>query len=268
VNWLSENMALPLPGGATVSVWHVFVVALITDLATGLGALPFFFFRTIGKRWQGISYSIASGMMISAAVFSLAEQGLSRGGAWEIVLGMLAGSAFYWGASRFIKQKNWTLGELSAKDSKQAVLVLGAMFIHSIPEGIAIGVGYATGQIEFGLLLAVAIAVHNVPEGIAISLPLRAKGVSPIRCVGYAILTSVPQPLAAVPAFLLVGFFQPLLPAGLGFAGGAMIFLVAAELLPDSLQLCSRDDSAWGVMIGLVLMLLITAGLGVLTPDL
>jgi zinc transporter ZupT len=82
--------------------------------------------------------------------------------------------------------------------------------------------------------------------------------------VGYAILTSVPQPLAAVPAYLLVDFFQPLLPAGLGFAGGAMIFLVAAELLPESLENCSREDAAWGFTIGLTVMLLITSSLGLL----
>jgi zinc transporter ZupT len=80
-------------------------------------------------------------------------------------------------------------------------------------------------------------------------------------------LSSLPQPLAAVPAFLLVDFFQPLLPAGLGFAGGAMIFLVAAELIPDSLERCSREDSAWGVTLGLVLMLVVTASLGLLATE-
>ncbi len=109
--------------------------------------------------------------------------------------------------------------------------------------------------------------MHNIPEGIAISLPLRARGVSPLRCVGYAILSSVPQPLAAVPAFLLVGLFEPLLPFGLGFAGGAMIFLVAAELIPESLENCSRETTAWGVMVGLVLMLVVTAALGLLARD-
>ena len=94
-----------------------------------------------------------------------------------------------------------------------------------------------------------------------------AGGVSPSRCLGYAILTSVPQPIAAVPAYLLVDFFQPLLPAALGFAGGAMIFLVAAELMPESLQLSSREETAWGVMIGLMLMLLITAALGLLASN-
>jgi len=250
----------------SISAGHVFLVALVTDLATGLGALPFFFFPTISPRWQGAAYSTAGGMMISAAVFSLAEQGLGRGRVGETVIGMLAGAGFYWVVARRVKASAWTVGSLGVADSRQAVLMLGTMFVHSIPEGVAIGVGYATGQIEFGLLLATAIAVHNIPEGIAVSLPLRAKGISPSKCALYAIFTSIPQPLAAVPAFLLVDLFQPLLPLGLGFAGGAMIFLVTAELLPESLERSTREEVAWGVMIGLVLMLLITGALGLLAP--
>jgi len=244
-----------------ITAWHVFWVALATDLATGLGAVPFFFVRKLSERWQGLSYAVAGGMMVSAAVFSLAEQGLGRGAAWVTVAGLLSGSAFYSLTARALSRREWRLEQLSAKDSRQSALMLATMFVHSIPEGIAIGVGYATGQLEFGLLLALAIAVHNVPEGIAVSLPLRAKGVSALRCVGYAILTSVPQPVAAVPAFLLVEQFTPLLPFGLGFAGGAMIFLVAAELIPESLERCTKTEMAWGTMTGLALMLLLTAGL-------
>lgn len=249
----------------SVSVWHVFWVALATCLATGLGALPFFVVRTFAGRWQGVAYAVSGGMMISAAVFSLAEQGLGRGAAWETVLGLLAGSGFYWWSARLVVGHEWKIESLSVHDSRQSVLMLSTMFVHSIPEGIAVGVGYATGQVEFGLLLAAAIAVHNIPEGIAVSLPLRAKGVSPVKCIGYSILTSVPQPIAAIPAFLLVDYFQPLLPFGLGFAGGAMMFLVASELIPESLERCSRSDLAWGIMAGLALMLFVTAGLATLT---
>ncbi len=248
-----------------ITTWHVFWVALGTDLATGLGALPFFFVRKLSERWQGLAYAIAGGMMVSAAVFGLAKQGLGRGAAWETVAGLLAGAAFYSVTAQALARREWRIENLSAHDSRQSALMLATMFVHSIPEGIAIGVGYATGQLEFGLLLALAIAVHNVPEGIAVSLPLRAKGVSAPRCAAYAVLTSVPQPVAAVPAYLLVEQFQPLLPFGLGFAGGAMIFLVAAELIPESLERCSKTEMAWGTMVGLALMLLLTAGLATLT---
>jgi zinc transporter ZupT len=243
-------------------VWEVFFVALITDLATGLGALPFAFRRTLERRWEGISCAVAGGMMVSASVFSLAEQGLRRGSIWPIVAGMLGGATFFWLTARRLEGNVWQIADLSAQDSKQAVLIVATMFIHSIPEGIVIGVGYATGNLRFGLLLAIAIAVHNIPEGIAVSLPLRTKGVSTLKCAGWAIFTSLPQPVFAVPAFLLVSVFHPLLPFGLGFAGGAMIFLVAAELIPQSVAKCSKSENAWGFMFGFVLMLLFTSGLG------
>jgi ZIP family zinc transporter len=243
-------------------IWQVFWIALLTDLATGLGALPFAFSRVLSRRWEGISCAIAGGMMVSASVFSLAEQGLRRGSVWSIVAGMLAGAAFFWLTAKRLEKNDWRIENLNAQDSRQSVLIIATMFVHSIPEGIAIGVGYATGDLRFGLLLAVAIAVHNIPEGIAISLPLRAKGVSVTKCAAWAVFTSIPQPVFAVPAFLLVSVFQPLLPFGLGFAGGAMIFLVASELMPDAIANCTKSETAWGFMIGLVLMLLLTSGLG------
>jgi zinc transporter, ZIP family len=243
-------------------VVRVFLAALVTALATGLGALPFAFVPRMSERAHGIAASAAGGMMIAASVFVLADEALHRGSVIQVSIGMLAGAAFFAWTSRRVSESSWRLGTLSASESRQGLLVLLAMFVHSIPEGVAIGVGYATGEVRFGLLLTVAIAVHNVPEGIAVSLPLRATGMSVLRCAGYAILTSVPQPVAAVPAFMLVSWLQPLLPGGLGFAGGAMIFLVIAELVPASLERCSRADTAWGCTLGLIGMLGVTAAIG------
>lgn len=243
-------------------VWQVFWVALLTDLATGLGALPFAVVRKLSDRWQGLASALAGGMMLSASVFTLADKALHQGHPWRVIAGMVAGALFLAWTARFIGRNNWQIQELSAADSRQSILMLTAMFVHSIPEGVAIGVGYATGELSFGFLLAFAIAIHNIPEGIAVALPLRAKGISVWACFWYAVLTSVPQPLAAVPSYLVVSVFQPLLPAGLGFAGGAMIFLVAGEMMPDSLERCSRHETAWGVMVGLIAMLWLTSALG------
>jgi len=243
-------------------VWRVFWVALMTDLATGLGALPFAFVRKLSAPWQGMMTSGAAGMMLSASVFTLTGEAMKSGTLWQVLIGLLAGAWFFSWTARLVHGREWTIGTLTPAESRQGILVLVAMFVHSIPEGIAVGVGYATGELGFGLLLATAIAVHNVPEGIAVSMPLRARGISVTKCAGYAILTSVPQPLAAVPAFMLVSVFKPLLPLGLGFAGGAMIFLVAFELLPESLERCSRQQAAWSMMLGLIAMLWITSALG------
>jgi ZIP family zinc transporter len=245
-----------------ISTAEVFWVALFTALATGLGALPVLFLRNTEPRWRGIAAATASGMMLSASVFALADEALSRGAALEVIGGMMAGAFFFSYTAKFIDQKGWTLEGLNQKSSRQTMLLLLTLFVHSIPEGAAIGVGYATGEIKFGWLLAVAIAVHNIPEGTAVSLPLRANGASILRCIWYSILTSLPQPIVAVPAFLLVSVFQPLLPASLGFAGGAMIFLVVSELLPEAFATSSAAETAWGVTIGLVGMLGFIAAIG------
>jgi ZIP family zinc transporter len=244
------------------TIADVFVVAALTDLATGLGVLPFAVAPRGSARWPGVTTAMASGMMLSASVFALADKALRRGNAIEVVAGMLAGAAFFAWSARLVSTRHWRLRDWTEASSRQSIVVIGTMFVHSIPEGVAIGVGYATGEMRFGLLLAIAIAVHNIPEGTAVALPLRANGASLPTCFWYAVLTSLPQPLVAVPAYLLISIAQPLLVASLGFAGGAMIFLVVAELLPESLARCSRVETAWGVTIGLVGMLGFTAALG------
>ena len=241
---------------------QVLVVAVISDLATGLGALPFALMPTLSSRWEGLANAFAAGMMLSASVFTLADKALQRGSAAEVVLGLAAGAAFCAGTSHLVGRMNWTIEHLTGADARRAVVILVAMFVHSIPEGVAIGVGYATGELKYGLLLGVAIAVHNIPEGAAVALPLRAKGISVTACAGYAILTSLPQPVFAVPAFLLVETFQRLLPASLGFAGGAMIYLVAAEMLPESIRKCPPLETAGGVLAGLAAMFWLTSGMG------
>ncbi len=246
----------------TGGIADVFWAAVLTDVATGLGALPFLVVRRDNIRWQGIAEAAASGMMLSASVFALADKALHRGSAIDVIAGMLAGAAFFAVSARLIARSRWSILGWSEHESRQPILLILTMFVHSIPEGVAIGVGYATGETRLGLLLAIAIAVHNIPEGTAVSLPLRANGASIHACFWYAVFTSMPQPIVAVPAFLLISVFQPLLSASLGFAGGAMIFLVMTELLPDSFTSCSRSDAAWGVTVGLVGMLGFTAALG------
>ncbi|HEY2931946.1 MAG TPA: ZIP family metal transporter [Acidobacteriota bacterium] len=235
------------------------IAAILTDLATGLGALPFVFVRNPSSQWQGRFAALAGGMMLSASVFGLSGEALKRGSPLELAVGIVAGAAFLSFTARTLQGHHWKISGLSAEASRKGILVFVAMAIHSFPEGVAIGVSYATGELGFGLLITLAIAVHNIPEGMAIALPLRAQGVSVSRCAYYAVLSSFPQPLAAVPAVIAVSFFQPLLPAGLGFAAGAMIFLVFAELLPETLDdgSCGPRQAAWWVTAGIVIMLVL-----------
>lgn len=236
---------------------------ILSALATGLGAIPVHFVKNNSKVVRAFSSALAAGMMTSASVFSLAQEGIALRvkfplAPYIVILGLLLGAAFFRFTEKNFSNPNFYKNHRHHGLSKRGLLIFVTMFIHSIPEGIAIGVAFATANLQFGLVIALAIAVHNIPEGIAVSLPLKKDGVSTFRCALASILTSIPQPIMAVPAALLAWFFEPLLPVGLGFAGGAMIYVVISELLPDALEEGGKSLTAWGFMVGLSGMLLIT----------
>lgn len=255
-------------------LWHVIIAGVVSALATGLGAIPFIFIK--GKntpRWQGFCSGAAGGMMIGASVFSLVHEGQQINPNTTVV-GLLAGMVFLWLAAKMLHdhheehadddhdhdhehahEHNHVEQLRSNKLSPQSLLVLLTMFVHSGAEGIAIGVGFATGQMELGLLVAIVISVHNIPEGIAISLPMHSQGISLWKCAWWSVFSSLPQPIVAIPAFLLVHHFQYLVAPSMGFAAGAMLYLVVAELLPESYARCTRHQTAWSVMAGLLGML-------------
>ena len=248
---------------ASLILWTL-STGVFSALATGLGAIPVHFLQGNSKLVRSFASAFAAGMMISASVFSLAQEGIELKSKYPaapyiVILGLLLGAGFFWLTERLVAGHDLHQHVLTkGLFSRKSLLIFIGMFIHSIPEGIAIGVGFATGNFQFGMIMALAISVHNIPEGIAVSLPLKAEGVSTPKCAIISILTSIPQPIMAVPAALLTWVFQPLLPVGLGFAGGAMIYLVISELIPDALNDGGHALTAWGVMLGLCTMLLLT----------
>ncbi len=127
------------------------------------------------------------------------------------------------------------VGSFSGVAARAMVLIVVVMTVHSFAEGIGVGVSFGGGE-TFGLVIAFAIAVHNIPEGLAISLVLVPRGVTVGRAAAWSVFSSLPQPLMAVPAFLFVEAFEQLLPVGLAFAAGAMLWMVASELLPEALR--------------------------------
>jgi zinc transporter ZupT len=216
-----------------VNAWTVFVAASLTALATGLGALPFFVFPRMSRSWLGLSNSIAAGFMLgaSAALFwEGADIGLVR-----TLVGALVGVAFIEVTRRRLghEHQHLHLGVLRGADARAGLLIVTVMTVHSFTEGVGVGVSFGGGK-ELGAFITAAIAVHNIPEGLAISLVLVPRGVTAWRAAGWSVFTSLPQPLMAVPAFLLVEWFEPVLPVGLGFAGGAMVWMVAVELVPEA----------------------------------
>ena len=146
------------------------------------------------------------------------------------------GAAFMVGTRAVLAhRKQLTFATLRGADALKAAAFVGAMTVHSFTEGAGVGVSFGDGA-TLGVLIAIAIAVHNIPEGFAVSLVLVPRGTGVARAALWSIATSLPQPLVAVPAFLFVDEFRSLLPLGLGFAGGAMLWMVVAQLLPDALH--------------------------------
>lgn len=213
----------------------VFLVALGTACATGLGAVPLLFTGVTGVRALGLANATASGVM-AAASLSLVLEGAERSSA-RAAIGVLAGVVFIVLVSRYLHAPHHRqdFGALRGDDAVKGLLIVAVMTVHSVAEGVGVGAAFGGGE-SLGLLIALAIAVHNIPEGLAISLVLVPRGASVRAAAGWSVFSSLPQPLLAVPAFLFVEAFDGILPVALGFAGGAMVWMVARELLPDALR--------------------------------
>jgi ZIP family zinc transporter len=249
----------------------VFVAGLITDLATGLGALPFFFKEDFSDRLLVGMWGLASGIMFFASVLGLIPEGLASGTVIEVGIGLLIGVVLVEGASRLLDGYELDPGTFEEADFKKMVLILGVLTVHSFPEGVSIGVSFAELGFESGLpffgflipslaiLMTVSISIHNIPEGVAISIPFRAMGMSKWKMLGATIFSSIPQPIGAVIAFVFVREAQQFMPIGFGFAAGAMIYLVLTEFIEEAREQGEsmkdwRKAFVLGILVGLLIM--------------
>lgn len=240
------------------SLTDTIIAATVSVLANGLGGLPFVFVRSFPAYLARFGWAFAGGLMLSASVFNLIIPGIADAGINPVAIGILLGAVVMILTSYWLDDHDFVVGSLSEGGTKRIIMVIATLFIHSFPEGIAIGVAYGSGEAGLGLLIAVAITIHNIPEGVAVSLPLRAEGVSGWKCVGWALFSGTPQLLAAIPAYLAVIAFRPLLPYAFGFAAGAMVFLVLSEMIPESRANGSqRLSSAMAGMSGFLGMMLL-----------
>lgn len=243
------------------------VAGLLASFACGLGALPLAIRTLDPGRHTGQAYGIAGGLMFAASVYNLILPGLTLSSAeitWQQVIpvigGILMGSLFLSGADRFLSPERLEQKAWKRWGGRKEILIFVAMAVHSIPEGVAVGVGYASDEVVgkgLGNYIALAIAIHNIPEGLAVAVPMRAAGASLNKCFWAAFLTSLPQPIAALPAAWAAWFFTPIMPVLMGFAAGAMIFLVVLELIPEALESESPLKIAWCFILGFCVMLLV-----------
>jgi ZIP family zinc transporter len=261
----------------------VFVAALITDLATGLGTVPFFFVKEFSKRWLVTMWGLASGIMLSASFLGLIPEGLKAAQQYPVFnsqylavgAGLILGGVLVIVGRRVVDDIDIDPGTFKESDFKKMALILGVLTVHSFPEGVAIGVAFAELGLSGGvpilgfavpaiaITMTIAISIHNIPEGIAISIPFKASGVSNWKTMGAAIFSSVPQPIGAVVAFFFVREARAFLPVGYGFAAGAMIYLVLTEFVEEAFEEAEElDSSGWlefgaGNALGLLMMVLL-----------
>ncbi|MEL6821196.1 MAG: ZIP family metal transporter [Calditrichota bacterium] len=243
------------------------VAGILASLACGLGVFPLLIKRLDPSKHTGIAYVLAGGLMFSASVYNLILPGLTLSSheirwedTWPVLVGMLFGAFFLSLTNTYLTRERLEQRSWKRWGSKAEILIFIAMAVHSIPEGVAVGVGYASEAIydnALGTYMAVAIGIHNIPEGLAVAIPMRAAGSSIHRTFWAAVLTSIPQPIAAVPASMASWIFQPLMPVFMGFAAGAMVFLVILEIIPDALEEENPQRIAWAFTTGFCLMLLI-----------
>jgi ZIP family zinc transporter len=244
----------------------VFYYGWISAISTGFGVIPLCFVKEMKEYWIGVSNAIAAGMMCAASYSLLVEgctfsdehdtSGLSvtvRTG-----IGCLFGLLFILGTKTFLDQnEDVKLGSLNGADTKKILLIIFVMTLHSFSEGVGIGVSFGGERgNELGVFISASLAVHNVPEGLAVAIVLLPRKVSKATAAIWCIVTSLPQPLMAVPAFMFVHSFLPLLPVGLGFAGGAMMWVAIVELLLEAYE--DTDAVTTGVASTLALAFMIT----------
>ncbi len=231
----------------------VFAYGLITAVATGLGAIPFAFVPTVSASTVALANALAAGLMLGAS-FGLVAEGTQFGG-WQTIMGANLGVVFILLSQKFIDRYDVQFGRIRGVTARRMVLMVGVMTIHSFSEGVAVGASFGGGM-TLALVITAAIAVHNIPEGLAISAVLRPRGVSVLGCAWWSVFSSLPQPLMAVPAFLFVEAFRPALPYGIGFAAGAMVFMVLVELLPEAYEQARKPVVGLLVSLTIVGMML------------
>jgi len=268
-DWLMDFNPLLLALFATLFTW----------LVTALGSSLVFFFKTINKKILNSMLGFAAGVMIAASFWSLLKPSIEMAEEngtlpWmPALIGFLSGGAFLFLVDKLIPHLHMGLSTDKAEGIKtswqRSVLLILAITLHNIPEGLAVGVSFGAlsnnpdvGMLAGAIALAIGIGLQNFPEGAAVSIPLRREGFSRLRAFNYGQLSGIVEPIAGVIGAYLVLTITPLLPYALSFAAGAMIFVVVEELIPESQTGNETDLSTIGAMLGFATMMLLDVALG------
>ena len=246
------------------------LASMLAGLATGVGALPAFFFKSVPDKVLNTMLGGAAGVMLAATSFSLIVPGIEYGdqqwpgyGVYIVVFGMLAGAVFLDRVDKWLPHEHFVMGpEGPSSKLKRIWLFIIAITIHNFPEGLAVGVGFGAGDVGAGTSLAIGIGLQNMPEGLAVALPLLGLGYSRWRAIGIATLTGLVEPIGGLLGVVAVTVFHPVLPFALAFAAGAMLFVISDEIIPETHSKGKSRLATFGVMVGFVIMMALDNLLG------
>ena len=251
--------------------------SLFTWGITALGASMVFFVKTMNRAVLDGLLGFTGGVMVAASFWSLLAPGIEMSPGTGFVkvipsiIGFGLGALFIFGLDKILPHVHINFKESEGIKTpwRRTTLMVMAITLHNIPEGLAVGVlfgGVAAGipeaSIAGAVALAIGIGIQNFPEGIAVSMPMRRQGVSRLKCFWYGQLSAIVEPIAAVIGAVAVTFFTPILPYALAFAAGAMIFVVVEEVIPETQQDKYTDIATLGFIGGFIVMMTLDVGLG------
>ncbi len=247
-----------------------FLASILAGLATGVGALPALFFKNISKNLFNGMLGAAAGVMLAATAFSLLVPGMDFGnlvwpgkGIYVVSAGMLVGALFLHYADRQLPHVHFdSISDTQLNSLQKIWLFIIAITIHNFPEGMSVGVSFGSGEMKNGVVLAIAVALQNIPEGLAVALPLVGVGYNKWRAVGIATLTGLVEPVGGLLGITMVTIFQPILPIAMGFAAGAMLFVISEEIIPETHSDGRSRYATFALMIGFIIMMVLDNLLG------
>lgn len=242
-----------------------FIASILAGFATGLGALPVIFFKNISNNLFSGLLGGAAGVMLAATAFSLLVPGITFGnslwpgyGIYVVSAGMLLGAFFLHYADSQLPHPHFdSIVDARTNSYRKIWLFVIAITIHNFPEGMSVGVSFGSGDMKNGLVLAIAIAMQNIPEGLAVALPLVSLGYNRWRAVSVATATGLVEPVGGLLGITMVTLFQSVLPVAMGFAAGAMLFVISEEIIPETHSKGRSRYATYSLMVGFIVMMVV-----------
>lgn len=229
--------------------------SILSAMATGAGAIPILLIKNVTHRWRDILLAFTAGIMMAASTFSLIPQALALSNLMIITIGLLVGTFVLNYMEKHIPHVDLEHTKYNMKLEQKAVLIITAITLHNIPEGLSVGVSYASGDQGLGGLIAFAIGLQNAPEGFLVALFLVNQKISKGMAILIATLTGAVEVVTGIIGYALSAFVDGLVPYGLSFAAGAMLFIIYKELIPESHGDGNERFATYAFIIGLITML-------------